>query len=228
LRAGRLGASIGVSEAGMDAVAIGTWRKEQRAQMLARREAAPESRRRAWDDAITVLLVEGFPSLGKAIVAGYWPFRGEFDPRFAMRHFRQCGARLALPEVVEKRAPLRFRQWWPGVAMDSSGVFGLPVPEGTEAVMPDALLIAPVGFDARGFRLGYGGGYFDRTLAAMRPSPLKIGVAYELSRMPTIHPLAHDIAMDFIVTETGIHRVGERGLEPVPRGEAQAPPAYKG
>jgi hypothetical protein len=79
--------------------------------------------------------------------------------------------------------------------------------------MPQALLIPPVGFDSQGYRLGYGGGYFDRTLAAMIPQPLKIGLAFELSRIPTIHPQPHDVPMDFIVTEVGIHCVNERGLE---------------
>jgi 5-formyltetrahydrofolate cyclo-ligase len=66
--------------------------------------------------------------------------------------------------------------------------------------------------DERGYRLGYGGGYFDRTLAAMQPQPLKIGVGFEISRLPAIHPQAHDVAMDFIVTEAGVYSVGEAGL----------------
>lgn len=84
----------------------------------------------------------------------------------------------------------------------------------------DALLIPPGGFDARGYRLGYGRGYFDRTLAALRNRPLRIAVAYELSRVETIRPQPHDIAMDYIVTEAGIHRVGERGLTLLERANA--------
>jgi 5,10-methenyltetrahydrofolate synthetase len=86
------------------------------------------------------------------------------------------------------------------------------VPEGTEVLAPQALLIPPLGFDARGYRLGYGGGYLDRTLAALPEQPLKIGVAFELSRMATIRPQGHDIAMDFIVTELGLYRVTPHGL----------------
>jgi 5,10-methenyltetrahydrofolate synthetase len=88
---------------------------------------------------------------------------------------------------------------------------------GTQAVTPGALLIPPIGFDAQGYRLGYGGGYFDRTLASLDPQPLKIGVAFELSRIETIRPQPHDIPMDFIVTEAGIHRVGPGGLQRVER-----------
>jgi 5-formyltetrahydrofolate cyclo-ligase len=192
---------------------LGAWRKQLRAELLARREAVAPHDHLAWNEAITALLVEGFPMLEGSVIGCYWPFRGEFDPRFAIRHFRRSGARAALPQVVRKRAPLHFREWWPGVALDTSGVFGLPVPVGTDEVTPGALLIPPVGFDAHGYRLGYGGGYFDRTLAALSPQPLKIGVGFELSRIPTIRPQAHDVPMDYIVTQAGIHRVGPNGLE---------------
>jgi hypothetical protein len=97
----------------------------------------------------------------------------------------------------------------------SKGVFDLPVPEGTRVVVPQALLIPPVGFDARGYRLGYGGGYFDRTLAEMTPQPLKIGVAFEMSRLESIHPQTYDIPLDFFVTERCIYRNAPAGLEAI-------------
>jgi 5,10-methenyltetrahydrofolate synthetase len=198
---------------------IKQWRKKQRGELLARRAAVPREQHQAWTAAITAQLTAGFPMLRQLIVSFYWPFQGEFDPRFAIRRFREGGAVAALPVVVEKRAPLQFREWWPGVPT-SKGVFDLPVPEGTRVVSPQALLIPPVGFDAQGFRLGYGGGYFDRTLAAMTPQPLKIGVAFELSRMETIRPQIHDIPLDFIVTEAGIHPVSRDGLYRVAAAEA--------
>lgn len=187
------------------------WRKAQRVELLARRIGVTAPRRRQWDAAITRLLVEGFPLLQPMTVGFYWPFKSEFDPRFAIHQWREHGARAALPLVVEKFAPLQFREWWPGAPM-TTGVYDLPFPDGTAVVTPQALLIPPVGFDAQGYRLGYGGGYFDRTLAAMSPQPLKIGVAYELSRMSTIQPQPHDVPMDFIVTEAGVHHVGADGL----------------
>jgi 5-formyltetrahydrofolate cyclo-ligase len=183
-----------------------------RAELLSRRMAIAPDDRRTRSDAITRLLIDSFPLLQWMIVAFCWPYKGEFDPRFAIRHFRKRGARAALPVVVGKGEPLQFRQWWPG-APTTRGVFDLPMPKGTPAVIPQALLIPPVGFDLRGFRLGYGGGYFDRTLAALQPQPLKIGVAFELSRIETIHPQPHDVPMDFVVTERGVHRVTQAGLE---------------
>lgn len=203
-----------------DAAELKAWRKAQRNMLIARRAAVPVAEHRAWSAAITEALVEGFPLLKSLSIGFYWPMQGEFDSRFAIRRFRDGGAIAALPVVVQKQAPLQFREWWPGVAT-SKGVFDLPVPEGTRVVLPQAVLMPPVGFDARGYRLGYGGGYFDRTLASIMPQPLKIGVAFELSRIDTIHPQDYDIPMDFIVTEAGIHHVGAQGLQRL-QGPAQA------
>lgn len=187
------------------------WRREQRAALLAQRMAVPADQRRRWGKAITNLLLGRFPVLKQSVVGFYWPFKGEFDPRFAIHELRAAGARVALPVVLQKNAPLEFRAWWPGVAT-SMGVFDLPVPDGTDVLRPTALLIPPVGFDTLGYRLGYGGGYFDRTLAVMQPAPLKIAVGFELSRIATIRPQPHDIAMDFVVTEAGVYRATAHGL----------------
>ncbi len=187
------------------------WRDERRRELSAARSAVPLPLRRQWDEAITWRLQAHFPGLQGLVVGGYWPFRAEFDPRFFMHHLRRGGSRTALPVVVRRNEALQFRDWWPGAPMRKSAL-GLPVPEGTEGLVPRALLIPPLGFDAQGYRLGYGGGYFDRTLAAMQQPPLKIGVAFELSRIETIRPQLHDIPMDFVVTETGVYRVAREGL----------------
>lgn len=189
---------------------LAAWRHARRRELLERRSAIPDAQRLRWNERITQLLIRGFPSLESALIGFCWPYKGEFDPRFAVRWFRERRARAALPVVVEKAAPLEFREWWPGKPV-TPGVFGLPVPDGPP-VIPDALLIPPIGFGPLGYRLGYGGGYFDRTLAAIRPQPLKIGVAYELCRLDTIYPQPHDVPMDFIVTEAGIHYVSGSGL----------------
>ena len=93
-----------------------------------------------------------------------------------------------------------FREWWPGIPM-THGVWHIPVPAEGEPVSPDILLAPLVGFDGRKYRLGYGGGYYDRTLAGLVTKPRVVGVGFELSRIPTIHPQSHDIPMDLIVTE---------------------------
>ncbi|WP_018411918.1 5-formyltetrahydrofolate cyclo-ligase [Methyloversatilis thermotolerans] len=190
---------------------LAAWRKAERLRLLAEREAVDSALRRVRNAEITGYLQAGFPLLRQMTTGFCWPFRGEFDARHLLRELRMHGARSALPEVVARDAPLVFREWWPGVAT-RAGVFGLPVPEDGSVVQPHALLIPMVGFDARGYRLGYGGGYFDRTLAACAAPPLKIGVAFELNRIPSIHPQPHDIPMDYIVTEAGIFEVADDGL----------------
>jgi 5,10-methenyltetrahydrofolate synthetase len=182
---------------------IKAWKARLRKELLAKRQAVSAADRSSWNANITRHLQQGFAQLAGMTIGLYWPYQGEYDPRHAVRHFRDLGARTALPEVVRKAAPLQFRHWLPGVAM-TRGVYDIPVPDGTEVVLPQALIMPPVGFDAAGFRLGYGGGFYDRTLDSLVPRPLTIGVAYELSRLPTIHPQEFDLAMDYVVTERGI------------------------
>ena len=192
---------------------LAAWRKAERERLLAAREAMPEAVRRSKNERITRFLIDGFPCLRGRSVGFCWPYKAEPDVRFAIRHFRDLGSTAALPVVVTRAAPLEFREWWPGVAT-TPGVFDLPVPV-SSVVQPAALLVPPVGFGSRGFRLGYGGGYFDRTLAALAPRPLAIAIAFEISRMQTIHPQPHDVPMDFIVTEDGVSSVTDAGLVPI-------------
>ena len=173
--------------------------------------AAPEAERKAWNERITGHLVAGFDIPHDAIVGFCWPYKGEFDARHAVRRWREHDAVAALPEVVEKKGPLQFRKWWPGAPM-RPGVYDIPVPDGTEIVVPDIAIVPMNGFDERGFRLGYGGGYFDRTLAAAERRMIAIGVSYEMLRLATIYPQQHDIPMDFVVTEAGIYAAGGERL----------------
>ncbi len=190
---------------------LSSWRKAQRATLLAQRMAVARDQHSRWNAQLTSRLLAALDPLPGMVVAGYWPFKGEFDPRFVMRAWREAGARTALPVVLQKAAPLQFRDWWPGMRT-SAGVYDLPVPEEGDIVTPQLALIPPIGFDAMGYRLGYGGGYYDRTLASLTPRSLAIGVAFEISRMDTIHPQAHDIAMDFIATPEQLYQVTPTGL----------------
>jgi 5-formyltetrahydrofolate cyclo-ligase len=117
-----------------------------------------------------------------------------------MASLRDRGTRLALPVIVERGQPLVFREWQPGSLM-TQGVWNVPMPESGQAVMPDLLVVPFVGFDAKGYRLGYGGGFYDRTIAAMPTKPRTIGVGFNLGRLETIYPQPHDIALERIITE---------------------------
>jgi 5-formyltetrahydrofolate cyclo-ligase len=94
----------------------------------------------------------------------------------------------------------------------SAGIYGLPIPEEGAIVRPDVVLMPPVGYDDAAYRLGYGGGYYDRTLAALSPQPLKVGVGFGLSHIATIRPQWHDIPMDCVVTQDGIWQAQAAGL----------------
>ncbi|HET9403942.1 MAG TPA: 5-formyltetrahydrofolate cyclo-ligase [Burkholderiales bacterium] len=200
---------------------IKTWRKTRREELVAARTAIAPGQHRDWNERITELLEAGFALPSGTVIGFCWPYKGEFDARFAVRHWRGQGATAALPEVIEKARPLQFREWSPGVPM-TPGVYGIPVPRGTKVLLPDAAVVPMNGFDGRGYRLGYGGGYFDRTLAALDRKVLAIGVSFEAMRLPTIYPQPHDIPMDFVVTEAGIYRAGGRDLVPVSAAECAA------
>jgi 5-formyltetrahydrofolate cyclo-ligase len=134
-----------------------------------------------------------------------WPFRGEFDALPLVRNWlAQDAARwAALPVVGAKGEPMSFRRWTPACDMDSDR-YGIPFPASGDAVVPDLLLIPCNGFDGRGFRLGYGAGHYDRTLAVLAPTPRTIGIALEDGRLDDLQPQPHDIPMDWIVTEAGV------------------------
>ncbi len=192
---------------------VRAWRKAQRAALIERRLSVARDERRRRDEAITARLRPLLPpQAGFRAIGFYWPFKGEYDPRPLMRWLHGQGVRLLLPVVVERAKPLVFREWWPGIRM-VPGIWDIPVPAGGEAVLPDALVVPLVGFDGGCYRLGHGGGYYDRTLAALPEKPLAIGVGFEPCALETIHPQPHDIPMDLILTERRTIRAGEAMAE---------------
>lgn len=134
-----------------------------------------------------------------------WPYRAEPDLRAWVQAWLAADATriAALPVVVEKHAAMHFRRWTPGADMVPDR-YGIPHPADPVEVQPDVVLVPLNAFDAAGYRLGYGGGYFDRTLARMETIP--IGVGFELGRVPSALPQPHDRPMDWIVTEAGAAR----------------------
>ena len=188
------------------------WRKAQRVALIDQRMAIPKETRIAWRQAIDRHIERGFPELAclpsqrtQAVVAICWPFRNEYDARHLAAKLRRAGAVTVLPVVIAPREPLEFRPWQPGIRM-AKGPLGIPYPDEGEDAVPDVLILPMAGFDNAGFRLGYGGGYFDRTLASRKRRPLLIGVADEFARLPSIYPQLHDIPVDYVVTEAGIYR----------------------
>lgn len=181
--------------------AIFAWRKAERSRLLDARMALSPETRRLRSEAIARNLDSAVGDVTGKAISLYWPFRGEPDLRPWMDSIQRRGGRTLLPVVTEKGTPLAFRPWKHGDRL-VKGIWNIPVPDTAETALPDICIAPVVGFDSRNFRLGYGGGYFDRTLASLGNRPLVIGIGYTMQRIETIYPLDHDIAMDMIVTDT--------------------------
>ncbi len=185
---------------------VSRWRKAERRRLVAARLVVPPE---ACAQATTVIAAKFAAAMAAlddgAVLAFYWPFRGEIDLRPLMRSLCLDGARIALPDIEAKDRPLAFREWRPDSEM-RAGVMGIPVPTEGARLTPTVVVAPLVGYDAKGYRLGYGCGYYDRTLAALAPRPLTIGVGLSLGEVPTIYPQPHDIPMEVILTETACLR----------------------
>jgi 5-formyltetrahydrofolate cyclo-ligase len=144
---------------------------------------------------------------GVRVVAAYLPIRDEIDPLPAMLALSGLGYLVAVPVIEAQGRPLVFRSWTPGVAT-VAGPFGVPVPAAGETVEPEVLLVPMLAFDRRGHRLGYGGGFYDRTIAGLRARRelAAIGFAYADQEMPEVPDSQHDMRLDAIVTEAGVIR----------------------
>lgn len=187
---------------------VARWRKAERLRLLAARAALPVAGRRDLAEALSRgldgVIRDRFGALAGRVVSGYWPIRSEPDLRDWLGGLHAAGAVTALPVVETPAAPLVFRRWQPGADM-VRGHWNIPVPaEGADRVTPEIVLAPLVGWDPVGYRLGCGGGYFDRTLAALSPRPFAIGIGLDTACLPTIFPQPHDVRLDAIVTGSGL------------------------
>lgn len=185
--------------------ALKHWRAGERARLIAAREAIDPEELDALRRRIDAILERAFPGLARGVVAYCWPIKNEYDARHLARTLRARGTLTALPVVVAPRQPLVFREWHPGVAL-AEGALGIPYPAGSRELAPDHVLLPMNGWDRAGYRLGYGGGFFDRTLATLARKPNVIGVSFEMAQMATIYPQPWDIPVDYVVTERGTYR----------------------
>jgi len=195
----------------MDSTSLKAWRKAERERLIAARLAVPAAELEAWRLRIDATLERSFPGLAKSRLAFCWPIKGEYDARHLAKTLRDRGALTALPVVISRQAPLVFREWHPGIEL-AKGPLDIPYPVNSPEVTPQAVLLPMNGWDMQGYRLGYGGGFFDRTLAAAMKKPVTIGLSFEFARIETIHPQSWDIPMDYVVTERGVYRRDPDGL----------------
>ncbi len=171
-----------------------------RTTLLAARRAVPADVRREWDAAIGARILAWQARHPVRTLGAYWPIQGEPDLRSAYDELAALGVQLALPVVVACDAPLGFAAWTPGDALVKDAM-GVSIPAQCDAFMqPEALLIPCVGFNATRIRLGYGGGFYDRTLA-VAPRPITLGIAYGCA-LAAFEADPHDVGLDAILTET--------------------------
>jgi 5-formyltetrahydrofolate cyclo-ligase len=195
----------------MDPADISLWRRQARDRLIMARMAIGADARRRASVEIERRLESLLGGLAGRVVGLYWPHRAEVDPRPVADSLRSRGRVVALPAIVERHGPLEYRAWTKDTEMER-GLYDIPAPKACDVVRPDIIVVPLVGFDAANYRLGYGGGYFDRTLAALEPRPLTIGAGFEAGLLDTIHPQPHDVAMDFIVTEAKLRQRKKGGI----------------
>jgi 5,10-methenyltetrahydrofolate synthetase len=138
-------------------------------------------------------------------IGAYWPIKGEFDALPALYRWTEADEtrRIGLPVMDRTTKQLRFQVWYPGCEMEEDA-FGIPKPKGTPLFEPTLLLVPCVGYGPRGVRLGYGGGFYDRTLAALSPRPTTVGLAYTHGWLPWLQAEPHDIPLDAVLTDEGL------------------------
>ncbi|HTH94420.1 MAG TPA: 5-formyltetrahydrofolate cyclo-ligase [Rhodocyclaceae bacterium] len=184
-------------------------RKQLRRQCIAAREALPAVEHAALSARIAQHVSDELAQRPPGMLAFCWPFRAEFDARSLVTRLLDQGWRACLPVVDDRAAdprPMRFRTWAPQTPM-APDRHGIATPQAGDFVRPDVLLLPFNAIDAQGYRLGYGAGYFDRTLATFDPKPYTLGIGFSLGVVSSVVPQAHDIPVDCIVTETGISHI---------------------
>ncbi|MGJ8617846.1 MAG: 5-formyltetrahydrofolate cyclo-ligase [Sulfitobacter sp.] len=181
---------------------VAQFRRAERARLMTLRRALSPDDLRAQSTRVSTRLNELITPGPGMTIAGYWPIRGELDLRDWMKTAHAAGAQIALPVVIERDAPVAFHLWSPGCKM-TRGIWNIPVPAAAKPVIPDIVISPLLGVDAAGFRLGNGGGYYDRTLAQADPMPQVIGVGHDFCRIDTIFPMPWDIPMQQIVLGDG-------------------------
>ncbi len=144
------------------------------------------------------------------VIGAYWPIKGEFDPLPALHRWKEDGElleqpeprRIGLPVVNKETHTMTFHAWYPGCPMEEDA-YGIPKPKDTEIIVPTLLFAPCVGYGPGGFRLGYGGGFYDRMLASLSPKPFSVGLGFGMGFLADLEPEPHDMPLDAILNEHG-------------------------
>ncbi len=194
------------------ALLFGSDKKSLRKALVERRQHMTDHQERSqWlQRVIRTWLVER----GDEAIGAYWPIKGEFDALPALYRWQEAGRetdaveaivnrRIGLPVVDKEHGTLRFHVWYPGCPMEEDA-YGIPKPKGTDTFEPTLLFVPCVGYGPGGYRLGYGGGFYDKTLAALSPRPFTVGLGFANAFLPDLEPEPHDVPLDAILNENGL------------------------
>jgi 5,10-methenyltetrahydrofolate synthetase len=200
--------SAGAPKPSDGALAKAAWRKT----LVTKRQQLVD---RAWrNDLIQRTMRSWLIDRPDAVIGAYWAIKGEFDPLPALFRWQEAGMeadaleaqlqrRIALPVVNKQTKTLTFHTWYPGCPMEEDA-YGIPKPKDTEVVTPTLIFVPCVGFGPGGYRLGYGGGFYDRTLAELNPKPFTVGLGYDFAYLPDLKPESHDVPLDAILCDSGV------------------------
>lgn len=168
-------------------------------------EQRAEAHARGGDTEANALLLEHVLSFDPEIVSAYMPMRTEIDPLPTMTELHARGVRICVPMIEGRDLPLSFREWTPSITLED-GPFGAKVPATGETLEPEVVITPLVAFDARGYRLGYGGGFYDRTFEGLRDEVLSVGFAYAGQQLDEVPTEPTDVRLYSVVTERHVFR----------------------
>lgn len=187
----------------------GDAKKALRKELLALRNALPDRQHRS--ELLQQVMRVWLLQREDTVIGAYWPIKGEFDPLPALHRWKEDGElldqpqprRIALPVINKAHKTMTFHIWYPGCEMEEDA-YGIPKPKDTEMVSPTLLFVPCVGYSAGGYRLGYGGGFYDRTLASLQPKPFTVGLGFTQGFVDDLEPEPHDIPLNAILNDHGV------------------------
>jgi 5-formyltetrahydrofolate cyclo-ligase len=186
-----------------------TAKKNLRKQLLDQRLNLPDRLHHA--DRLQQIMRIWLVGRTDVVIGAYWPIKGEFDPLPALHRWKEDGElldqvqrrRIGLPVVDKVHKTMTFHAWYPGCPMEEDA-YGIPKPRDTEIITPTLLFVPCVGYGPGGYRLGYGGGFYDRMLASLQPKPFTAGLGFGMGFVPDLEPEPHDMPLDTILNDNGI------------------------
>jgi 5-formyltetrahydrofolate cyclo-ligase len=184
-------------------------KKALRKALIAQRERMPDRLQRA--DLLQRVMRIWLVGRPDVVIGAYWPIKGEFDPLPALHRWKEDGElldqpqrrRIGLPVVNKEHKTMTFHVWYPGCPMEEDA-YGIPKPKDTEVITPTLLFAPCVGYGPGGYRLGYGGGFYDRMLASLEPRPFTVGLGFSSEFIPDLEPQEHDEPLDTILNDKGV------------------------